>query len=85
MAALARAPPGSSFSIPIKAAIKTIQPILITPSANSAAIKAQQQPDAVAAVHEARTGSGLIGPPRRSAEERGFRSGAGRPSTAVNS
>ncbi len=44
VAALASAPRGSSFSIPIKAAIKTIQPMLITPSANSAAIKAQQQP-----------------------------------------
>ena len=35
---------GSSFSIAIRAAMNAIQPRLITPSANSAAIKAQQQP-----------------------------------------
>ena len=35
---------GSSFSIAIRAAISAIQPMLMTPSANSAAISAQQQP-----------------------------------------
>ena len=35
---------GRSFSIAISAAISAIQPMLITPSANSAAISAQQQP-----------------------------------------
>src|SRR6478609_5462411 len=35
---------GSSFSIAINAAMNAIQPKLITPSANNAAINAQQQP-----------------------------------------
>src|SRR3954470_4125737 len=35
---------GSSFSTAISAAMNAIQPMLITPSANSAAISAQQQP-----------------------------------------
>ena len=35
---------GSSFSIAISAAMNAIQPMLITPSANSAAISVQQQP-----------------------------------------
>src|SRR5436190_17847365 len=35
---------GNSFSTAISAAMNAIQPMLITPSANSAAISAQQQP-----------------------------------------
>src|SRR4051794_22563290 len=35
---------GNSFSTAISAAINAIQPMLITPSANRAAINAQQQP-----------------------------------------
>ena len=44
MLRLATAFQGSSFSIAIRAATITIQPMLITPRANSAAISPQQQP-----------------------------------------
>ena len=44
MPRLASAFHGKSFSTAIRAAMNAIQPRLITPSANSAAISAQQQP-----------------------------------------
>ena len=44
MARLVATRHGRSFSAAISAAMNAIQPMLMTPSANSAAISAQQQP-----------------------------------------
>ena len=44
MTRLVATPHGKSFSAAISAAMKAIQPMLMIPSANSAAISAQQQP-----------------------------------------
>ena len=60
MPRFAHAVQGSSFSSAISAAMNAIQPMLITPSANSAAIRAQQQP-----THQAPCSMPILIAPRR--------------------
>ena len=65
---------GTSFSIATRAAMKTIHVTLIAPSANSAAISAQQQP-----THQAPCSSPSISAPPTPSRQRSVRIGSSGP------